>query len=57
MDSKGLPPRVTAGLYTAAGVLFVIGAFAGGRPAFSGVGVAFIALGALVYWRNGRRQD
>ena len=57
MASNGLPPRVTAGLYAAAGVLFVIGAFAGGRPAFSGVGVAFIVLGALVYWRSGRRQD
>ena len=57
MASRGLPPRTVAALYAAAGVLFVVGAFAGGRPAFSGVGVAFIALGALVYWRNGRRQD
>ena len=57
MDSKGLPPRVTAGLYAAAGVLFVIGAFAGGRPAFSGVGVAFIVLGALVYWRRDRNRN
>ena len=57
MDSKGLPPRVTAGLYAAAGVLFVIGAFAGGRPAFSGVGVAFIALGAVMLLRQRKSGD
>ncbi|WP_374320899.1 MFS transporter [Pseudoxanthomonas kaohsiungensis] len=52
MASRGLPPRTVAALYAAAGVLFVVGAFNSGRPAFSGVGVAFIVLAALIYLRR-----
>ncbi len=54
MKSSGLPPHVTAALYAGAGVLFIAGAFQGGRPGFSMVGVAFIALGALVWLRRDR---
>lgn len=54
MKSSGLPPHVTAALYAAAGALFIVGAFQGGRPGFSVVGVSFIALGALVWWRRKR---
>jgi hypothetical protein len=57
MSSPGLPPHLSAALYAAAGVLFVIGAFSSGRPAFSGVGFAFIALGALIYFRRNRSPD
>ena len=57
MGSNGLPPNIAAWLYIAAGVMFVAGAIASQRIAFTGVGVAFIALGALVDWRNVRRQD
>lgn len=56
MASNGLPAHTSAALYAGAGVLFVIGAFQGGRPAFSAVGFAFIALGALV-WLRGRRDS
>lgn len=57
MDKQGLPPQVTAALYAGAGVLFIAGAFHGGRPGFSVVGLAFIALGALVWLRHRRRRD
>jgi hypothetical protein len=57
MENKGLPPRVTAALYGAAGVLFIIGAIHGGRPAFSAVGVAFLVLAALIYLRRGHGSD
>lgn len=57
MASSGLPAPVTAALYAGAGVLFVAGAFQGGRPAFSAVGFAFIALGALVWLRRGRGSE
>jgi hypothetical protein len=56
MASPGLPPRLSAALYAAAGVLFVAGALASGRPAFSGVGIAFIVLAALIAVR-GKRGD
>ncbi len=56
MKSSGLPPQATAALYAVAGVLFIVGAVQGGRPGFSVVGVAFIALGALV-WLRRRRDD
>jgi 4-amino-4-deoxy-L-arabinose transferase-like glycosyltransferase len=56
MASPGLPPRLSAALYAAAGVLFILGAFASGRPAFSGVGIAFIVLAALIALR-GKRRD
>ncbi len=56
MASNGLSPRLAAGLYIAAGVMFIAGALASQRIAFSGVGVAFIALGVvmLVRQRKGR---
>ena len=57
MASRGLPPRTVAALYAAAGVLFVVGAFNSGRPAFSGVGVAFIALGAVMLLRQRKSGD
>ncbi|KAF1700653.1 MFS transporter [Pseudoxanthomonas suwonensis] len=57
MENKALPPRVTAALYGAAGVLFIIGAIHGGRPAFSAVGVAFLVLAALIYLRRGHGSD
>jgi len=57
MSSKGLPPAATAVLYAAAGVLFIAGALSSGRPAFSGVGVAFLVLAALVWMRRRHRQD
>ena len=57
MASRGLPPRTVAALYAAAGVLFVVGAFNSGRPAFSGVGVAFIALGAVMLLRQRKGGD
>lgn len=57
MSSKDLPPATTAVLYAAAGVLFIAGALSGGRPAFSGVGVAFLVLAALVWMRRRHRQD
>ena len=55
MTSRGLPPNVSAWLYICAGGLFVIGAFASQRIAFSGVGVAFVALGAVMLLRQ--RKD
>ena len=57
MSSKGLPPATTAVLYAAAGVLFIAGALSSARPAFSGVGVAFLVLAALVWMRRRHRQD
>ena len=56
MTSNGLPPNLSAWLYIAAGVLFVIGALASQRVAFSGVGAAFVALGVamLLRQRKGR---
>lgn len=57
MASNGLPPRVTAGLYIAAGVMFFVGALASQRIAFSGVGVAFIALGAAILVRQRKSRD
>ncbi|MBB6064650.1 MFS transporter [Pseudoxanthomonas broegbernensis] len=57
MSSKGLPPRVTAGLYIAAGVFFLLGALASRQIAFSGVGVAFIALGAAMLVRQRKPKD
>lgn len=56
MSSKGLSPRLAAGMYIAAGVLFVVGALASGRIAFSGVGIAFVALGAVMLARQRKRQ-
>ena len=57
MQSSGLSPRVAAALYSAAGALFVIGAFSSGRPAFSLVGLAFIALGVMIHLRGKRNPD
>lgn len=57
MASNGLPPHVAAWLYIAAGALFVIGAFASRQIAFSGVGVAFIALGAVMLLRQRKGRD
>jgi hypothetical protein len=57
MSSKGLPPRLAAGLYIAAGVMFIAGAVASQRIAFSGVGVAFIALGVVMLVRQRKGQD
>lgn len=57
MDKQGLSPQATAALYAGAGVLFVIGAFHGGRPGFSVVGLAFIALAAMIYLRRNRKPD
>ncbi len=57
MDTQGLPPKVTAALYAGAGVLFIAGAFHGGRPGFSVVGLAFVALGAMIYLRQKRKPD
>ncbi|RRN57284.1 MFS transporter [Pseudoxanthomonas sp. SGNA-20] len=54
MENKGLPPRATAALYGAAGVLFILGAVHGGRPGFSAVGVACLALVVLVWLRRDR---
>ena len=56
MTSNGLPPNLSAWLYIAAGVLFVIGALASQRVAFSGVGAAYVALGVamLLRQRKGR---
>lgn len=56
MENKGLPPRATAALYGAAGVLFILGAVHGGRPGFSAVGVAFLALAVLVWLRRDRGE-
>ena len=57
MASNGLSPRLTAGLYIAAGVMFIAGAVASQRIAFSGVGVAFIALGAAILVRQRKRGE
>lgn len=57
MDKQGLSPKLTATLYAGAGVLFIVGAVQGGRPGFSVVGLAFIALGAMVYLRRNRNPD
>jgi len=56
MASNGLPPRVTAGLYIAAGVLFIAGAVASQRIAFGGVGAAFIVLGIAILVRQRPRN-
>lgn len=57
MASNGLPPRLTAGLYIAAGAMFVAGALASQRIAFSGVGAAFIALGVAILVRQRKSPD
>ncbi|WP_144409338.1 MFS transporter [Pseudoxanthomonas suwonensis] len=57
MPSKGLPPRVAAGLYIAAGAMFIVGALTSRQIAFSGVGVAFIALGVVMLVRQRKGQD
>ena len=57
MASNGLSPHVAAWLYIAAGALFVVGALASQRIAFSGVGVAFIALGAVMLLRQHKGRD
>ena len=57
MGSNGLPPNLSAWLYIAAGVMFVAGAIASQRIAFTGVGVAFIALGAVMLLRQRKRGD
>ncbi|KAF1697787.1 MFS transporter [Pseudoxanthomonas koreensis] len=57
MTSKGLPPRVAAGMYFLAGVLFVAGALAAQRPGFAAVGVAFALLGAAMWLRQRKGRD
>ena len=57
MASNGLPAQVTAWLYIAAGVLFVIGAIASQRLTFSGVGIAFVALGAMMLARQRKNRE
>lgn len=57
MTSNGLPPRVSAGLYIAAGAMFIAGALASRHIAFSGVGVAFIALGVAMLVRQRKPRD
>ena len=57
MASNGLSPHVAAWLYIAAGALFVVGALASQRIAFTGVGVAFIALGAVMLLRQRKGGD
>ena len=57
MGSNGLPPNLSAWLYIAAGVMFVAGAIASQRIAFTGVGVAFIALGAVMLLRQRKGGD
>ena len=56
MSSNGLPPNLAAWLYIAAGALFVADAFASGRIAFSGVGLAFVVLGAVILLRQRKGQ-
>ena len=55
MSPKPLPSLPSAPPYTAAGAMFVVGAFASDRIAFSGVGIAFIALGATMLVRQRRK--
>ncbi|GAB3506171.1 MFS transporter [Pseudoxanthomonas daejeonensis] len=57
MASNGLPHRVTAGLYIAAGVMFIAGAVASQRLAFGGVGVAFIVLGVAIVVRQRKSKN
>ena len=57
MSTKGLPPQVNAALYAGAGLLFILGALHAGRPAFSVVGIAFIALAVMILLRRNRHPD
>ncbi|HET6396057.1 MAG TPA: MFS transporter [Pseudoxanthomonas sp.] len=57
MASNGLSHRVTAALYIAAGAMFIAGALASQRIAFSGVGLAFIALGVAILVRQRKSPD
>lgn len=55
MSQSPLSPHLSAALYIAAGVMFVAGAFASDRIAFSVVGLAFIGLGIAMIVRQRRK--
>ncbi|MHC9085238.1 MFS transporter [Luteimonas sp. RIT-PG2_3] len=55
MSPEPMPSHLSATLYIVAGAMFVVGAFASDRIAFSGVGIAFIALGVTMLVRQRRK--